>query len=179
MVYAVVYSYYSDWRIYGYFTDKHEAEKYCVAHKGKNLYVKELSCMEGKENLDKIKVKYEFRVRFENKDNSWDCVIDDNPYLYGDKYLRSNNIYSNNPKGWIVMSVNSEDDNIDRIKKIAQDIFYQFLDSCDGKPTQKSMDDFNKILSAAEDERKEKERLEAIKEKELKELERLKAKYEG
>ena len=39
MIYAVMYSYYSDWEIYGYFTNREDADKYCVAHKDQELYV--------------------------------------------------------------------------------------------------------------------------------------------
>ena len=62
--------------------------------------------------------------------------------------------------------------------KIAQDIFYQFLESCDGNITQKAIDEFNKILSAEEDARKKAKKQEKIKKKELAELKRLKEKYE-
>lgn len=82
-----------------------------------------------------------------------------------------------NHKKWIKVFVNLDKRDKDLAKKIAQDIFYQYMSECDGRSPEKSMKEFNKILSAEEDARKAAEKEENLRKKELAELERLKAKY--
>ena len=177
MIYLVMYAYYSDWEIYGYFTNREDAEKYVVKYPEKDLFIKEVSSFDNKEDLRGIKVRYEKPIIFQKDINSWSCLDSGDPILYQSQFARSNHIeYSR--FDWVRVWVNTEKNDIDLQMKIAQDIFYQFLESCDGNITKKAIGEFNKILSAEEDARKEAEKQEKIKKKELAELKRLKEKYE-
>lgn len=176
MIYLVMHAYYSDWEIYGYFTNREDAEKYVVKYPGRDLFIEEVSCFDNKEDLRGIKVRYKKPIAFRKDGNSWSCSDSGKPELYQGKFSKSNRIDSGN--NWVRIWVNTEKNDINLQMKIAQDIFYQFLESCDGNITQKAIDKFNKILSAEEDARKEAKKQEKIKEKELAELKRLKEKYE-
>ena len=176
MIYLVMYAYYSDWEIYGYFTNREDAEKYVVKYPERNLFIKEVSCFDNEEDLRNIIVRYEKPIIFRKDKNSWSCLDNGDPRLYQGKFSKSNRIELG--YDWVRIWVNTEKNNIDLQMKIAQDIFYQFLESCDGNITQKAIGEFNKILSAEEDARKEAEKQEKIKKKELAELKRLKEKYE-
>jgi hypothetical protein len=182
-IYAVMHDDYEDWEIYGYFTDKHEAEKYCVAHPKDDLRVETIRCFDGKEDLSNISVKYCYAVTFNKKDNTWvmqqqneqDCYD-----IYSSDYLRSNYVRSDCGRyfDWIQFYINIEKDDRKLAEKIAQDLLYQFLYMCDNKPTENAVKDMNKILSKDEDERSKKEKQGEIFRRELEELARLKAKYE-
>lgn len=177
MIYLVMYAYYSDWEIYGYFTNREDAEKYVVKYPESELFIKEVPCFDNKENLRGIKVRYEKPIIFRRNKTSWDCSDNGEPILYQSQFARSNHV-EGGQFDWVRVWVNIEKNDIDLQMKIAQDIFYQFLESCDGNITQKAIGEFNKILSAEEDARKEAEKQEKIKKKELAELKRLKEKYE-
>lgn len=180
MIYAIIDGHYSDWEIIGYFTDRLDAEKYCIKNNDR-YYIEEIKCIDGIEDLSNIKVRYERSVLFQKNNGSWSCLsnVDDNRYLdfYQSPFPRSNKVSTyNNP--YISVFVNTDVNNFELQKKIAEDILYQYLESCDGKPNGKAATAFNKILSADEDARKQAEKEEKIRQKELKELERLKNKYE-
>ena len=174
-IYLVMYAYYSDWQIYGYFTTRDEAEKYVVSHPSEELDIYEIGCLDNQADLSGVSVKYEFSVVFKIDDPE-PCRINKDFDIYQSPYLRSN--YINGNYNWIRVYVNLNKRDKDLAKKIAQDIFYQYMSECDGRSSEKSMKEFNKILSAEEDARKAAEKEENLRKKELKELERLKAKYE-
>ena len=174
-IYLVMYAYYSDWQIYGYFTTRDEAEKYVVSHSSEELEIHEIECLDNKADLSGVSVKYEFSVVFKS-DDSEPCRINENFDIYQSTYLRSNHI--DVIFDWIRVYVNLNKRDKDLAKKIAQDIFYQYMSECDGHSSKKSMKEFNKILSAEEDARKAAEKEEKLRKKELAELERLKVKYE-
>lgn len=50
-IYAVMYAYYSDWQLYGYFTNREDAAKYCAVHPEKNCHVEILPCFDGQEDF--------------------------------------------------------------------------------------------------------------------------------
>lgn len=175
-IYLVMYAYYSDWQIYGYFTTRDEAEKYVVSHPSEELEIHEIKCLDNQADLSGVSVKYEFSVAFKIDDSEWTFHINEDFDIYQSPYLRSN--YIDGRYGWIRVYVNLNKRDKDLAKKIAQDIFYQYMNECDGHISEKSMKEFNKILSAEEDVRKAAEEEEKLREKELAELERLKTKYE-
>lgn len=180
-IYAVMYAYYSDWQLYGYFSDRLEAEKYCAAHPDMELHVEELACMDGKEDLHNIELKYEYRIVFDRKNNTWKMREDPEGYeFYQSEYLRSNSlqIYAGGFNGWIAVRVNTNKNDRKLAENIAQVILYQYLSECDNEPSKKTIKEFNKILSSAEIERERIRKEKALKEKELAELKRLKEKYE-
>jgi len=174
-IYLVMYAYYSDWQIYGYFTTRDEAEKYVVSHPSEELDIHEIRCLDNQADLSGVSVKYEFSVVFKS-DDSEPCRISEDFDIYQSPYLRSNHI--DGRYNWISVYVNLNKKDKDLAKKIAQDIFYQYMSECDGHSSWKSMEEFNKILSAEEDARKAAEKEEKLRNQELAELERLKAKYE-
>lgn len=180
MIYAVMYAYYSDWQIYGYFNDKLEAQKYCVAHPNMDLHVERLVCMDGKEDLHNIELKYEHEVVFDRKNNMWEMREEPERYnFYQSEYLRSNSLRIWSPfNGWIAVKVNINKDNRKLAEKIAQDILYQYLAECDNTPSEKTIKEFNRVLASAEIEREIIRKEKALKEKELAALKRLKEKYE-
>lgn len=180
MIYAVMYACYSDWQIYGYFNDKLEAQKYCIAHPNMDLHVERLVCMDGKEDLHNIELKYEHEVVFDRKNNMWDMREEPERYkFYQSEYLRSNSLRIWDPfNGWIAVKVNINKDDRKLAEKIAQEILYQYLAECDNTPSTKTIKEFNRILASAEIEREIIRKEKALKEKELAELKRLKEKYE-
>lgn len=177
-IYLVMYAYYSDWQIYGYFTTRDEAEKYVVSHPSEQLEIHEIGCLDNQADLSGVSVKYEFSALFSRTDSGWTCQLDNDFDIYQSPYLRSNNIYTIKGVNWIRVYVNINKRDRDLAKKIAQDIFYQYMSECNGRSSEKSIKEFNKILSAEEDARKAAEKEENLRKKELAELERLKAKYE-
>lgn len=175
-IFLVMYAYYSDWQIYGYFTTRDEAEKYVVSHPSEELEIHKIKCLDNQADLSDVSVKYEFSVTFKSDDSEWTCHIDEYFDIYQSPYLRSN--YIDGRYSWIRVYVNLNKRDKDLAKKIAQDIFYQYMSECDGHSSEKSIKEFNKILSAEEDARKAAEKEEKLQKKELAELERLKEKYE-
>ena len=175
-IFLVMYAYYSDWQIYGYFTTRDEAEKYVVSRPSKELEIHEIRCLDNQADLSGVSVKYEFSVLFKKNDSEWAYQIDESFDIYQSPYLRSNRL--DGRYGWIRVYVNLDKRDKDLAKKIAQDIFYQYMSECNGRSSEKSMKEFNKILSAEEDARKAAKKEEKLRKKELAELERLKAKYE-
>ena len=125
MIYAVMYSYYSDWEIYGYFTSREEADKYCIAHKNEVLYVKEIPCFDNTEDLSHIALKYEYSVFFSFTNNH--CSNKEGYTCYQDEFLRSNKLESSDIHSWIRVHVNISEPNEERANKIAQDLYYQYL----------------------------------------------------
>lgn len=177
-IFLVMYAYYSDWQIYGYFTTRDEAEKYVVSHPSEKLDIYEIICLDNQADLSCVSVKYEFSALFNMTDSGWTCRLNDDFDIYQSPYLRSNNIYTIKNANWVRVNVNINKRDKNLAKKIAQDIFYQYMSECNGRSSEKSMKEFNKILSAEEDARKAAEKEEKLRKKELAELERLKAKYE-
>lgn len=175
-IFLVMYEYYSDLQIYGYFTTRDEAEKYVVSHPSEELDIHEIRCLDNQADLSGVSVKYEFSVLFQKNYLGWACQVDNNFNIYQSRYLRSN--YIDERYSWIIVYVNLNKRDKDLAKKIAQDIFYQYMSECNGRSSEKSREEFNKILSAEEDARKAAEKEEKLRKKELEELERLKAKYE-
>jgi hypothetical protein len=177
-IYAVMYACYSDWHIYGYFTNKYEAEQYCLAHEDRELFVETLPCYDGQEDVSRISVKYEHHVEFNKKDSGWVMFNDpDNYYIYSADYLHSNSIkigYGN----YLSIQVNICKNDRKLAEKIAQDNLYQFLAFCNNKPNRTKVDEFNNILNKDERERLQKEKEAKIREEELAQLAALKAKYE-
>ena len=122
-IYAVMYAYYSDWQLYGYFSDRLEAEKYCAAHPNMELHVEKLACMDGKEDLHNIELKYEHRVVFDRKNNTWEMREDPEGYkFYQSEYLRSNSlqICAGEFNGWIAVRVNTNKNDRKLAENIAQ-----------------------------------------------------------
>ena len=178
-IYAIMYAYYSDWHIYGYFTNREDADKYCVAHPKGEYHVEVIPCFDGKEDLSNITLKYEHEVVFDKNNNSWNMRDEPERYQpYVADYLRSNSI-ENGYRSWISIKVNITKDDRKLAEKIAQDMLYQFLDFCDNKPTDILTKEMNNILAAEEIERSQRVKEEEMRVKELAELERLKAKYEN
>jgi hypothetical protein len=101
--------------------------------------------------------------------------------LYINKYLRSNLIKSAwyIPNKWVAINVNTTSRERSNAEKIAQDLLYQYLESCDGIPNNRATEAMNMILSEEERNRLELQRQEKLRQKELAELERLKKKYES
>lgn len=189
-IYLVMYSFYSDWHIYGYFTDRDKADKYCLEHKDQELYVKEINSFdELTGDFLTITPKYEYNFIFAINENTGEWELDkryeseeyQSDYIcYNDPFLRSNRIDSNSPQlTWVRIFVNTGERNFEKARKIAIDLFYQFKSMCGVKIRRKDIIDFNYALSKEERERKIKEKEEKLRKKELAMLAELKAKYEN
>lgn len=180
-IYLVMHAYYSEWRIYGYFTNRLEADKYCVAHPDRECHVEIVPCLDNQEDFSEITLKYEHTVVFDEINNSWVMRDEPNRYeMYMADYLRSNSVkdgfFVNH---WLSFKVNISKDDRKLAEKIAQDMLYQFLDFCHNEPDGTYVNQMNEILSADERARLDKERENQLRQKELAELKRLKEKYEG
>lgn len=178
MVYGVFCGYYSDWYVVGYFNNRLDADKYCAAYGDDDYYVKEIKDLKDEKDLSKITLKYDHEIVFDSKGNEW--IMRDEPdryKCYVAEELRPNNIRSG--VFWVAFHVNIEKDDRKLAEKIAQDYLYQLLAYGDSR---KVYDEYIKLMNDQFIEPyKIKERLkreEELKQKELAELARLKAKYE-
>ncbi|MBO5629004.1 MAG: hypothetical protein J5965_07995, partial [Aeriscardovia sp.] len=81
-IFLIMYAYYSDWQIYGYFTTRDEAEKYVVSHPSEKLDIYEIGCLDNQADLSGVSVKYEFSVLFYKNDSEWAYRIDENFDIY-------------------------------------------------------------------------------------------------
>lgn len=179
-IYLVVQGYYSDWDIIGYFTDKSEAERFCVSQCDKyySPYIKVVDCLDGGIDLSDVKVLYEHEVVFDKRGST--MVMRDEPdryNVYGGN-IRANSVESKN-FGWVAIKVNQKKFNRKKAEKIAQDILYQYLELSHGKSyDQDALKAINYNLSAPQRAREEDRKAAELREKEMAELARLKAKYE-
>ena len=179
-IYVVMHAYYSNWDIHGFFTNEEDAEKWATIH-GNYEIVRTVQCLDGTVDYSNVSLKYEHEIVFDYKNNSWQMRIEPNRYTtYINKYLRSNFIrsehYSTNK--WIGIRVNTTNRDRSNAEKIAQDLLYQYLESCYGSPNEKATQVMNMALSEEERNRLELQKQEKLRQQELAELERLKKKYE-
>lgn len=178
-IYAVIYDSYNYYKPYGYFTNKQNADKYNAVHSGDyRCRVKTLQCLDDKEDLSNVSLKYQYMIQFNKGEFGWEIKEEPNryiPYIYD--YLHSNFIIRETSK-WLTFRINIDKNDWQLAKKTAHSILYQFLDFCNNNPTESATRDMNEILRKDEDERLEKQKQEEIRHKELEELKRLKEKYE-
>lgn len=134
MIYGIFSGAYSDWNVYGYMTDKDEAEKYCALKNKQNddewdrYYVIEINHIHA--NVKNVKLKYYHTVVFDFND---DMRFDDNMRSEPDRYeyyigenrepFTRYNIFKNG-EGWVSFSFNC--DTREKAEKIAQDKYFQF-----------------------------------------------------
>lgn len=179
-IYVVMYAYYSDWNIYGYFSNRVDADKYCVAHPERECHVEVVPCFDEQEDFSNIVLKYEHEIVFDKTAKGWIMRNEPDRYtMYMSDYLKSNSISCNIRNGWVSLRVNISKDDRRLAEKIAQDLLYQFLDFCNNEPNDTFIKQMNEILSAEETARLAKEQEEQIRQNELAELKRLKEKYES
>lgn len=174
MIYVVML----EWEIIGYYTTKEEAEKYILSNPNLNFTIYKVKCLDKTKDLSSIIIKYEKTIIFNKIGSSWERETNDKVLIYQSDFLKSNYIADELDDDRMVVWVNTTKDDLNLQIKIAQDIFNQFLNFCNNKITKKAVREYNKILSKEEDERREAEKQEKLRQKELKELARLKAKYE-
>ena len=184
-IYVVVYEWKQYRHIKGYFTSREEADKYCAKHSAE-LHVEVISCLDNKEDLSDVKLKYEYHIHFDKRGDKW--IVANKPYTYNayiSDYLKSNSLlcvcdYA--PKQ-VLVNVNLEKNDIKLAEETAQDILNQFLVMCYNEPISIAVHHINTILHYAEIERKREEQrkreAEELKQRELAELKRLKEKYES
>lgn len=180
-IYLVVDGQYSDWRIIGYFANKDDAERFCVLkHDAYDCpYVVTVDCLDGGVDLSNVEVLYEHEVVFDKRGST--MVMRDEPdryNVYGGE-MRANRVEAMGYH-WINVIVNQREFNREKAEKIAQDILYQYLELSNGEEYDKlALDTINDKLSAPQRAREEERKAEELREKEMAELARLKAKYEG
>jgi hypothetical protein len=182
MVYGVFGGCYSDWYIVGYFDNRLDADKYCAAFGSGEYYVEEMKDLKDKEDLSKITLKYKHEVVFDLKDGQW--VMRDEPgryecYIADD--LRPNFIKSSDTRysfSWLNFNVNIEKDDRKLAEKIAQDYLSELLAYGDKKVYNKNVKLMNDKFLEPFKVKTELRKQEELRQKELAELARLKAKYE-
>ena len=179
-IYLVVEGQYSDWHIVGYFTNKDNAERFCVSQHSKydDPYVIVVDCLDGGIDLSGVKVLYEHEVVFDKRGGT--MVMRNEPDRYniysGD--IRANSVRSMD-FGWVAIKVNQKKFNRKQAEKIAQDILYQYLELSHGELyDQEALKTINYNLSAPQRAREEERKAAELREKEMAELARLKQKYE-
>ncbi len=180
-IYLVVEGQYSDWYVVGYFTDKDDAERFCVSQHNKydSPYVMTVGCLDGGIDLSGVKVLYEHKVVFDRCNGT--MVMRDEPDRYevygGD--IRANSVFAIS-NCWVRVNVNQQEFNREKAEKIAQDILYQYLELSHGELyNNDALDAINYKLSAPQQAKEEERKAAELCEKEMAELARLKAKYEG
>lgn len=181
MVYGIFSGCYSDWDIVGYFNNRVNADKYCVAYYDTDCYVREIKDLENKEDLSKISLKYTHEIVFDFNKETGDWVLRNEPDRY-ECYIAENikpNIIEYIGYQWVSFFVNIAEDNRKLAEKIAQDYLAELLSYGDSKKVyEKNValmnSQFNEPFKIAEQLKKQ----EKIRQQELAELERLKSKYE-
>lgn len=130
-VYAVFGGYYSDWYCVGYFTNREEAEKYCIKYGNDECYVEELKDLTNKHDVSDVTLKYEHEVCFDFKDKQW--IMRDEPTrytCYSDNQLRYNFVQDSGTfsvQPWISFQINLIENNRKKAEKIAQDYLYELI----------------------------------------------------
>ena len=181
MVYGVFGGCYSDWYVVGYFTNHQDAEKYCCVCGDGDYYVKPLKNLTNEKDLSQVAIKYchEVLFRYDTDKNEWIMLEQPERYnCYIDNELRCNSINYKN-KTWVCFSVNIDRDNRKLAEKIAQDYLAELRSYGDGEIYEKNVNLMNDKFAAPFKEKERIRKEEEIKQKELAELERLKAKYEA
>ena len=181
MIYGVFGGRYSDWYIVGYFNNRLDADKYCAAYGNGDYYVEEIKDLHDEKDLSKISLKYEHEGVFDFiHTGNW--VMRDEPTRYKCYISDERRPNSVKYKGyqWVSFYVNIAEDDRKLAEKIAQDYLYELLSYGDSKKVYKQNVELmnNKFLEPYKI-REELKRLEEERQKELAELARLKAKYEG
>ena len=180
MIYVIIAGEYSDWSIVGYFTNREEADKYCVAHSSYGYYVKSVSDLTDTEDLSRITLKYTHNVVIDCKPEGWVVRHEPERYTcYMSDYFKSNEIYSRNLPQWIGYKINIDTSNREKAEKIALDYHYQLLAMGEGKIFQHNIEAMNAKFKKPELARQKELEAKKLQEKELAELARLKAKYES
>ena len=182
MVYGVFGGCYSDWYIVGYFNNRQDAEKYCCLC-GDGDYVKPLKDLTDEKDLSKVSLKYCHEVLFDCKDDENRWVMREEPERYNcyiDNDLRCNSVRQGTllKNNWVCFIVNIDHDDRRLAEKIAQDYLAELRSYVDGKVYEKNIELMNDKFVAPFKEKERIRKEEEIKQKELAELERLKAKYE-
>lgn len=181
-IYLVIKGYYSDWRIIGYYTNKGEAEKFCAINSGEydEPYFIIANCMDNSVDMSNVSLKYEHTIVFDETDNGWQMREEPERYdYYIADFERSNSMRGSAIYHWIEIKVNQTGFNRVKAEKIAQDYLYQYLNETNGKIVGSVMNEFNIMWKESERARERARKGKELKEKELAELARLKAKYES
>ena len=130
-IYAVFGGYYSDWYCVGYFTNREEAEKYCVKYGKDEYYVEEIKELSDRCDISDVTLKYEYEIVFDFKDNQWIMRKEPTRYeYYSDNQLRCNLILDSrgfNTQPWISFKINLKENNRKKAEKIAQDYLYELI----------------------------------------------------
>lgn len=181
MIYGVFGGCYSDWYVVGYFDNRLDADKYCAAFGDDDYYVKELKNLKDERDLSKVSLKYDHEVMFDEKRDTGEWVIRDEPNRYNcyiADELKPNRV---NYLGyrWVSFNINIAEDNRKMAEKIAQDYLGELLAYGESRKVYEENVELmnNKFLEPF----RIKERLrkqEEIRQNELAELARLKEKYE-
>ena len=143
-VYAVMHAYYSEWTLYGYFSTEKEARQYCRTHSDRDLHIEKLRCMDHCQSfvsLEEVQVLYRYTVVFRHTEKGWDMLRDDMQVISGEQaeghllYLASS----------VIIRVCVEQSVCDWkiAEKTAQDLLYQYLESCDNQPSEETVERFN------------------------------------
>lgn len=173
-IYLAVEGYYSGWNILGYFTNKDEAEKWCILNKEKydEPYVLTVNCLDGKDDVSDVHPLYSHEVMFGYKNGSWNMMNEPNRYSVYSGDVQANRIDYGGSRSWIKVTVNQDRFDRKKAEKIAQDLLYQYLEM--RETTENAQKKFNWMLSAPQKAREAAKKAEALKQKELAELDRLK-----
>ena len=148
-VYAVMYAYYSDWELYGYFTTEKEAEQYCRIHSDRKLHIEKLRCMDCCQNfigLEEVQVLYRYTVVFRHTEEGWDMVGERSDVRVISREQAEG--YFLRLTSFLIIQVCVEQSVCDRkvAEKTAQDLLYQYLEICDNQPSQESVERFNENI---------------------------------
>ena len=151
-VYAVMHAYYSDWKLYGYFSTEKEARQYCRMHSDMDLHIEKLRCMDHCQSfvsLEEVQVLYRCTVAFRHTEEGWDMLHrlhkEDMQVISGEQaeghflLLASSNI--------IRVCVEQSVCDWKVAEKTAQDLLYQYLEGCDNQPSEETVEQFNEMLA--------------------------------
>lgn len=177
-IYLAVEGRYSSWHILGYFTNKDEAEKWCILKKDKydEPYVLTVNCLDGKDDVSDVHLLYSHEVVFWYEHKSWNMVDEPDRYSVYSGDVQANRIDCGGLLNWIKVTVNQDRFDRKKAEKIAQDLLYQYLEM--RETTKNAQNEFNWMLATPQRAREAARKAEALKQKELAELDRLKKKYE-
>ena len=147
-VYAVMHAYFSEWELYGYFSTEKEARQYCRIHSDMDLHIEPLRCMDHCQNfasLEEVQVLYRCTVVFRHTVAGWDMLRREDMQVISGEQAEGHVLFLASS---IIIRVCVEQSVCDWkiAEKTAQDLLYQYLESCDNRPSEETVEQFNKTI---------------------------------
>lgn len=147
-VYTIMYWLNGELCVYGYYTNRNDADKYCAIHSKRKPFVTAIPCVDNQEDFSKIEIKYEHMITFYRANSEWIIQEEPNAYTtYISEKLRDDSVKLGEYSLYMVFKVNLAKNNRKLAEEIARDTLRRFLNFCQNNPTVLAAENFNIILN--------------------------------